>query len=196
MSLTWYPLIFIDIQMAVFHQIYYPMNMNQSFALLELDKVTAADARTMASRSFTLVARECQDLVCLYISTWLRKGRTENDLSVSLPHFRDESFARIYDASEAVVRSMGHGLRLPSAGRTNRTLISIKSPNVFNICLPAIPMEQRPEWLIDEVERKGATGLLAVQNWLVETTNGGKFRQNLEEEIRFWSIYHNKEWLA
>ena len=33
------------------------MNMNQSFALLELDKVTAADARTMASRSFTLVAR-------------------------------------------------------------------------------------------------------------------------------------------
>jgi hypothetical protein len=57
-------------------------------------------------------------------------------------------------------------------------------------------MKQRPESLIDEVERKGATELLAVQNWLVETTNGGKFRQNLEEEIRFWSIYHNKEWLA
>jgi hypothetical protein len=46
-------------------------------------------------------------------------------------------------------------------------------------------MEQRPELGIDEVEWKGTTGLLAVQNRLVETTNGSEFGENLKERSDF-----------
>lgn len=125
-------------------------------------RVAAAEARTTASRSLTLVAVENLNLGCASESNL--KKRTENDLLAFFPHFCNQGLPRIYDTGESVIYVMV----------ANRS-IDLES------ALPDFDVLVRSEFL-EDVFSGMAHRTQTMEDGFVEAADGCEFGEDLMSE--------------